>query len=223
MLIQNASIDSLASLVNLQKVTGNVTIKLTGLDSLVWLWNLDTIGGHLSISNNAQLVKLDGLDNLELVDDNLYVFNNQELSDCCAIEDLVNGQNGKEVSGTMSIYSNDTGCDNILEINASCGPMQMVAPLVGGQKSVHETFKLSDLKIYPNPTKGEITLFFPNEVLEAGEVRILDLQGKKLISHPLEPGLGKHVLSLEALSEGVYFIQVIENGMPVWFEKLVRQ
>ncbi|MEK7253970.1 MAG: hypothetical protein AAB316_04445 [Bacteroidota bacterium] len=89
--------------VNLRKATGNITLEITGLDSLSWLMNLDTIGGILNIKTNTQLDMLYGLDNLIGVGGNLKVYSNQKLTECCGIYEVINERNGHYLSGTILI------------------------------------------------------------------------------------------------------------------------
>ncbi|MCB0520636.1 MAG: hypothetical protein KDD27_17000, partial [Saprospiraceae bacterium] len=127
--IQNATITNLANLSNIIQVTGNVTIMNTHLNNMGGLDNLATIGGSLTIKTNGQLVSLDGLDGLTSVGNNLTVSHNFNLTDCCAIYDLIN--NGG-VGNQISIFLNKTTCDSVQAVNTDCSNMN---PLVGPQHS----------------------------------------------------------------------------------------
>ncbi len=211
--IQNAGIDSLAALGNIRKVTGFVTIKITGLDSLSWLLNLDTIGGNLTINNNLQLDMLHGLDNLVRVGGNLKVYNNTTLTNCCAIYELINSPTG--VGGTESIYNNDTGCDNIAEINADCNSFQggngnnLILPV--GSKNAAVIFDEKTVILLPNPASGAVTVQI-NMDFVVGALRIFNLQGKLMLRRELAENELVSEVPLAGLPAGVYFLETELDG-----------
>ncbi|MBI5916724.1 MAG: T9SS type A sorting domain-containing protein, partial [Bacteroidetes bacterium] len=81
----------------------------------------------------------------------------------------------------------------------------------------------SAIRLFPNPTSGRLTLEFTGATPKAGTVQILDLYGRQLISQALLPGEQSHSFSIAALSAGMYFVQVLEDGVPVWTRKVVKQ
>lgn len=85
--------------------------------------------------------------------------------------------------------------------------------------SVHETSGLKDLKIYPNPAQGQVTIQLKRRPSN-GEISILTLSGKKVYSAPIHDSETR--LDLFALANGIYALQIrTEDGMAV--EKLVLQ
>ncbi len=208
LLVQNSGINSLATLSSLLKVTGNVTIKNTSLVTLNGLHSLDTIGGNLLIQTNnfgAKLQSLDGLEDLDWVGGTLKVYNNTDLTDCCAIHDLIGGEpNG--VGGTISIYSNETGCDNVGEINVACTGVPIIAP-PGGIAQVEPARSSS---LFPNPASKETTVLIHQDFQE-GEVQVPDLQGRILISKKVE-SVASVSLEVAALPSGVYFVNIRLDG-----------
>jgi hypothetical protein len=205
LLIQNAGITSLASLSNLVQVTGNVTIKNTGLVNLNGLPGLTTIGNRLTINSNSSLTSLNGLDNLATVGSDLLIYFNFNLTDCCAIYDLLNGTG---VGGTISIFQNDTGCDNVGQVNAACGgnprPVGQAPASSRGQSGVQE------MSVFPNPASLEATAVFVRP-FEAGEMRLYDLQGRVILWQLLEKGEQQRRLDLSNLGKGIYFLQAVTD------------
>jgi hypothetical protein len=216
LLIQNATIDSLSKLVNLRKVTGNVTIKLTGLDSLDWLLELDTIGGHLTINNNPQLATLDGLDNLMKVGGNLATYFNYDLTDCCAIHDLVNETNGRWVGGSVSIHHNDSGCDNVGQINEECGGGQnlVAPPACPDCPAVLRGFSLQEkqsIGVFPNPATDAVHVRI-QQPFASGSLRLFDSEGRVVLQQKLEKGTLEYRLELSNLASGIYCVQALVDG-----------
>lgn len=70
----------------------------------------------------------------------------------------------------------------------------------------------NELKIYPNPTEtGRVTLEMNTG--EIAEIRLINIAGKEVIYKKMDFGTTKHVLSLEQVPSGIYFIRVksVEN------------
>jgi len=78
------------------------------------------------------------------------------------------------------------------------------------------------VKIYPNPTTGDMTVQISPMPLRNGTVKVVDLNGKVLVSEKIPDGQEKHTLSLAHLPTGLYFVQVFENDVLVWIDKIVR-
>lgn len=79
--------------------------------------------------------------------------------------------------------------------------------------------ELLGVKIYPNPTGGDITIDLGNNILE-GEINLLltDIQGRHIMSK--KSTVNNDVLSLNNLSNGVYLLSV-ENGNKKTIKKIV--
>jgi hypothetical protein len=203
--IQNAGITSLANLANLQSVTGNVTIKLTSLTNMAGLDGLANIGGTLYIAFNSKLVSLDGLDALAAVGGNLQVFSNLKLADCCAIYDLINS-NG--VGGSISIFNNKTGCDNVGQINSNCGGSNtLIAPPSGQPNSTLQ----QRVEVYPNPSSDLLNIR-PVQAFEDAQIRLFDLQGRLVLQAKMNGALPAAQLNTANLNKGAYLLQVLVDG-----------
>ncbi len=77
---------------------------------------------------------------------------------------------------------------------------------------VSEPDQLSSVRVYPNPTDGEVFIQLP-ELIQSTTVRLFDMNGKVIVLEEavdFESGLGR--LSLQGLSSGVYYLQMTSNG-----------
>lgn len=83
--------------------------------------------------------------------------------------------------------------------------------------------KIMSISLFPNPTSGDLTLQFKGAAPKAGQLQILDLWGRVVHLQTLTPGQQEHTFSLSSLPGSVYFVKVLEDGVPVWVEKVVKQ
>ncbi len=80
------------------------------------------------------------------------------------------------------------------------------------------------LEIYPNPTRGNVTLRFG----EAGSpekysIRLRDVMGRLLLEEAIPEGVLLHEVQLPASANGLIFMEFLEDQRRVWVEKLVKQ
>lgn len=66
-------------------------------------------------------------------------------------------------------------------------------------------FQADDFKVYPNPTKSDVTLVFPNGIHQA-TITIYNILGKKLFEKKLLSGANR--LSLSTIASGVYLAKI---------------
>lgn len=66
------------------------------------------------------------------------------------------------------------------------------------------------IKIYPNPTRGQLRIEISNMPMQAsGEMRLYDLNGNELVNiNPLEPS---SVLDISFYSDGIYILRMRIN------------
>lgn len=76
--------------------------------------------GHIEFLRNTMITNLDGFGSLSQINGYLYVADNDLLSECCVFYDLLNTPGA--ITGNKIIFSNDTGCSSVAQINAACGP-----------------------------------------------------------------------------------------------------
>ncbi|MDH3243337.1 MAG: T9SS type A sorting domain-containing protein [Saprospiraceae bacterium] len=134
----NPLLVDLNGLQNLVSVGGGISVRWNQtLVNLNGIQNLITMGGNLTISLNSNLSSLSGLDNLDEQGISwLYVQSNPQLSDCATppictyLSDAGNG---------TSISSNGVGCDDRLEVEASCSllPVRLLSFAGESQEGRH--------------------------------------------------------------------------------------
>ncbi len=85
----NAALESLNGLNNIEKVWGETTIEWNqSLESLSGLDGVSELVGHVRIATNSSLQNLSGLDNLSEISNGLFIFNNSSLADLSALANL---------------------------------------------------------------------------------------------------------------------------------------
>lgn len=89
--------------------------------------------------------------------------------------------------------------------------------------AVDDPNETRSIRLFPNPTTGELTLEFIGATPQAGVVQILDLLGKALRTETLPPGRQAYQLSIGGLPAGVYFVKVMDGDEQVWAQKVVKQ
>lgn len=226
--IQNSGINSLAPLANLTEVTGNVLILNTSLTDLSGLNNLTTVGGTVLIRTNnygPKLSSLNGLQNLASVGGNLQIYQNLSLTDCCPIKALLMGSG---VSGSKVIFNNPANCSSVSQILNFC-------PLfTGGGEDPSEracmdcplTAIAEDMifSIFPNPFNNELTVRIESGILKPNcQLKLYDLWGREVLSNNLDTDIQEQTISVADLPPGVYFVKLLDDGVPIWVEKVVKQ
>ena len=87
---------------------------------------------------------------------------------------------------------------------------------------VNSTVNYSSQKfeMYPNPISGD--LFLKNAWLE-GEFKVIILDATGRLVHQTQfTGPGTHAVQLNHLSKGIYFCQIIQNGVVLLIEKVLK-
>lgn len=69
----------------------------------------------------------------------------------------------------------------------------------------------NDMLIYPNPTSGSTHVQFAQSLVEAGQLTVVDLNGRVLFGQALENGTQFVNLDLNGLSQGTYFINLLSG------------
>ena len=80
---------------------------------------------------------------------------------------------------------------------------------------------VSDINVYPNPAKTQITLEFKNEVSAGSRFVLYSLEGKMLIDKQLDAGEKIFEINISMLENGVYFYNIINNNCKGKNNKLV--
>jgi len=95
----------------------------------------------------------------------------------------------------------------------------------GTQLGVEESQQVTyvpSFSAYPNPTFGEVTIRFHSSLKRKIEVDVYDVSGR-LVYHngPIKWSEGSHILQLENLQNGIYFLKVKLDGNSIGKEKLI--
>ena len=74
---------------------------------------------------------------------------------------------------------------------------------VGG--SGIKQIETEQLKVYPNPSKGDVTI----DISSNGSLSIYNLLGQLMMQLPLN--IGKNYINISGLNNGVYTLQIVAN------------
>jgi hypothetical protein len=78
------------------------------------------------------------------------------------------------------------------------------------------------LAIYPNPAHDYAYVNLGGTVEHAGNINIVDLAGRSVLSSEVLPGYSIYKLDISSLSQGVYMVQWIDSGVLRGHGKLVH-
>lgn len=80
--------------------------------------------------------------------------------------------------------------------------------------------KAIQLKIYPNPCKtGKVTLETGNQLIT--EIRLINIAGTEVLHKKIEFGSNKHLLKLDNVPSGIYFMRIKTADNKLVAKKLV--
>ena len=103
----------------------------------------------------------------------------------------------------------------------SCAsPRVAVEALLDASLPTIDLAKTDDVKVFPNPSNGNITLELKFDITESVQLRLTDITGKTVIDNTVQDSLTD--LHFEHLAKGVYMMQVI-HGENIYSGKIVIQ
>ncbi len=103
-------------------------------------------------------------------------------------------------------------------------PNSSFVDTLSGERS--EQANLTDiqsLRIYPNPTRDNLSIEFSESVTTEIFIQVMDLTGRTLMHTTLQPGESSQTLSLSNYPTGVYVLRAMNNGKPIWTGKVVKE
>lgn len=85
---------------------------------------------------------------------------------------------------------------------------------IGEMKAAKQSLKLSDFKLFPNPSKGKFTVSFESENRQATSIKIYNQAGSLILEKDLGKVKGKvnEELDLGNISAGIYLVQVWQDN-----------
>ncbi len=114
------------------------------------------------------------------------------------------------------------------ELNISCGSCNKSAffdlkqcgnnPDVG----VDDHINLIEAKLFPNPTSRELNIEFSAPIKPNTSLELFDTNGKEIMMNKIGNGALNHSFGVSHLPSGIYFIKIMENGLPIWIENFVK-
>jgi hypothetical protein len=83
---------------------------------------------------------------------------------------------------------------------------------------------VSQISIYPNPTKGDITISLTSEISNLTSIKLLDMSGRVVKQIETETALGSNQINMNIsdLTNGVYTIQILNDGQLQAVERLIK-
>ncbi len=76
--------------------------------------------------------------------------------------------------------------------------------------SINNKLKIESLKIYPNPTKGDLSVEIPDNIYHQVEVEVYSLSGAKVYTKTISQNDNR--INIEHLNNGVYIVRMNEGG-----------
>lgn len=102
---------------------------------------------------------------------------------------------------TVTLNADSGGC--------SVAPVSKTVTINNCFSGIEESWLSTRVEMYPNPTKGMVTLNFTDIDGKTGVVGIYDVTGKLVVEEPVSvAGNAQKVLNLSTLAEGVYFVKI---------------
>ena len=144
-----------------------------------------------------------------------------DLSDWSALDSCGDGSGGLPVRLAVYVYNDLSDVQgegptrDFVEIDNLC----LNGLLVGTED---QRVDPRNIQLFPNPTTGDLTVRFAGTPLRAGNMQIVDLWGRIVAKEVLPPGQQEYTSSIAALPAGVYFVRVLEDGLPVWSQRVVK-
>ena len=114
--------------------------------------------------------------------------------------------------------------------NANGGPYrspQWDGPVLWTQPSsirLEAGESISNLDVYPNPSRDIFNISFTSETIQDLQVRVLNVVGEEIIKYNMQQFVGEYVrqIDLNAYSKGIYLLE-IETNQGVINKKLILQ
>ncbi len=183
-------------------IAGNLAIQGSDIVDLTPLSILASVGGDLSVQNNAALQNLAGLSNLTSVGGNLSVYNNTSLNRFCGLYPLLSSGglggsynvNDNLVNPTQQQITDDGPC-----ITSALVENELLPKYYNLQQN------------YPNPFNPQTTIGFDVKEFTTVSLKLYNIRGQlisALVDKRMQPGRYKLPFNAGDLASGIYFYHI---------------
>ncbi len=192
-----SNLNGLEALENIQKAINiKDNFNLVNLEGLLHLEKVKQI----SITSNNNMISLKGIGEAVVIEEKIYVYSNDQLSNCSEAwlcNYLLN-------DGEAIINGNELGCNNIEQVVEECLISIVDNPIDYG------------IKVYPNPFDSYIIIENPLN-LRFAQVKIHNSYGE-LLSVTFDSQI---TFNTSHFPKGIYFIEILIDGSS-YFKKLIK-
>ena len=81
---------------------------------------------------------------------------------------------------------------------------------------------VSYVSVFPNPTTGELTVDYRNELEEEANIELRDLLGRQIYTNFIDSG-SKHQIDLSGFDNGVYILTLKNREALLYRSKILKQ
>jgi hypothetical protein len=88
--------------------------------------------------------------------------------------------------------------------------------------AVNDPPQSSGIRLFPNPTNGELNIEMPFDAKSGISLQVISLTGQQLLKKTAEPGLAVQTMDASTLPQGMYFMQILSKGQVLAVNKFVK-
>ncbi len=88
---------------------------------------------------------------------------------------------------------------------------------------MNELINVDYISIYPNPASSEINVQLKKNLNARYDFTLTDNLGRVVLNQPLKLKNGQATIPVSALSNGLYIVQIRQDGKTVYREKVVKR
>ncbi|MBI3520256.1 MAG: hypothetical protein HY062_12995, partial [Bacteroidetes bacterium] len=145
------------------------------------------------------------------------VFDGTELADLMTIANSCLDKYGNVITQARVLVNNVS--NRIVEFEENCNP-EYNQRKAATTKTVNNNTTVN-VRLFPNPNKGVMTLEYDLGAEPKGEMRIFDINGKLVNVYSLQSSIGKLEINQQHLTNGVYYYSIILNGNVSKTDKII--